>query len=144
VRRIVAPGDRGSGRLERRIVAPGGRRSGRLGRLLRRAGLALRPLALALVLLALIAALSLLVAFPLWYFSTRSRQAFTIAVGGLLAAGLVSLLVRALRRAGRRAGGFRELCRRRILPGLRTTALVLAALGAVYGIALLVARIIRY
>jgi hypothetical protein len=111
--------------------------------LLRRAGLALRPLALALVLLALIAGLSLLVAFPLWYFSTRSRQAFTIAVGGLLAAGLLWLLVRSLLRAGRRAGGQAELWRRRILPGLRAAALVLGGLGAAYGLALLLARILR-
>ncbi len=127
----------------RRITAPGGRDGGKLARFLRRAGLALRPLALALVLLALIAALSLLVALPLWYFSTRSRQAFTIAVGGLLAAGLAWLLLRAFRRAGRRAGGYGELWRRRILPGLRTAALVLAGLGAAYGVALLVARFIR-
>jgi len=96
------------------------------------------------VLLALIAALALVVAFPLWYFSTRSRQAFTIAIGGLLAAGLAYLLVRGLRRAAKRAGGFRELWRRRILPGLRTAALVLAGLAAAYGIALLVARMFRY
>ena len=141
---MPAPGGRGSGRLGRQIAAPGGRGSGRLERFLRRAGLALRPLALALVLLALIAALSLLVALPLWYFSTRSRQAFTITVGGLLAAGLAYLLARALRGAARRAGGHRELWRRRILPGLRTAALVLAGLAAAYGIALLVARILRY
>jgi hypothetical protein len=55
----------------------------------------------------------------------------------------VYLLVRALRRAARRAGGHRELWRRRILPGLRTAALVLAGLGAAYGVALLVARTLR-
>jgi hypothetical protein len=140
---MAAPGGRSSGRLGRNSALKG-RGSGRSVRFLRRAGLALRPLALALALLALIAALSLLVAFPLWYFSTRSRPAFTIAVGGLLAGGLAFLLVRALRRAGRRAGGSRELWRRRILPGLRTAGLVLAALGGAYGIALLVVRIIRY
>jgi hypothetical protein len=127
---MAAPGGRSSGRLGRNSALKG-RGSGRSVRFLRRAGLALRPLALALALLALIAALSLLVAFP-------------IAVGGLLAGGLAFLLVRALRRAGRRAGGSRELWRRRILPGLRTAGLVLAALGGAYGIALLVVRIIRY
>ncbi len=124
------------------MTAREGRGSGRLERFLRRVGLGLRPLALAAALLGLIAALSLLVAFPLWYFSTRARQAFTIAVGGILAAGLVWLLVRAFRRAARRAGGTGELWRRRILPGLRTAALVLAGLGAAYGIALLIARIV--
>jgi hypothetical protein len=92
----------------------------------------------------MIAALSIVVAFPLWYFSSRSRPAFTIAIGGILAAGLAYLLARGLRRAGKRAGGYRELWKRRILPGLRTAALVLAGLGAAYGIALLVARMFRY
>jgi len=99
--------------------------------------------ALALGLLGLIAILAMVVAFPLWYFSTRSRPAFTIAIGGLLIAGLVYLLVRGLRRASRRAGGLRVLWRRRILPGLRTAALVLAGLAAAYLIALLAARIFR-
>ncbi len=112
-------------------------------RFLRRAGLALRPLALALLLLALIALLAFLVAFPLWYFSDRSPPAFTITVGALLAAGLVFLAARGLDRAARRAGGWGELWRRRILPGLRTAALVLGGLGAVYGLALLASRISR-
>jgi hypothetical protein len=99
--------------------------------------------ALLLGLLALIAGLSFLVAFPLWYFSSRSRAAFTIVVGGLLSAGLLYLPVRGLRRASRRAGGFGALWRRRILPALRTTALVLGGLAAAYGIALLAARCFR-
>jgi hypothetical protein len=94
-------------------------------------------------LLALIGGLSFLVAFPLWYFSSRSRPAFTVVVGGLLAAGLVYLLLRALRRAARREGGGRELLRRSILPGLRTAALVLVGLAAAYGVALLAARVFR-
>jgi hypothetical protein len=112
-------------------------------RLLRRAGSALRPAALLLGLLALIAGLSFLVAFPLWYFSSRSRAAFTMVVGGLLAAGLLYLAARGLRRASRRAGGFGVLWRGRILPALRTTALVLGGLAAAYGIALLAARTLR-
>jgi ethanolamine transporter EutH len=110
---------------------------------LRRAGLTLKRLALALGVLCLIGGLSFLVAFPLWYFSTRSPVGFTIAVGALLAAGLVYLVVSRLRRASRRAGGFRTLAERRLLPALRTTGLVLACLGAVYGIALLIARMFR-
>jgi len=111
-------------------AAPGGRRGGGLHRLLRRAGRALRPPALALGLLALIAGLAFLVAFPLWYFSTRARPAFTAVTCGLLAAGLLFLAARGLRRAGRRAGGAAALWRLRILPGLRTAALVLAGLAA--------------
>jgi tetratricopeptide (TPR) repeat protein len=84
-----------------------------------------------------------LVAFPLWYFSSRSRPVFTLVVGGLLAAGLLYLPVRGLRRAGRRAGGFGPLWRGRILPTLRTAALVPAGLAAAYGIALLAARTFR-
>jgi zinc transporter ZupT len=142
MRRTAALGGRGSGRLGRNRALKG-RGSGGSGRLLRRAGRALRPLGLALALLALIGGLSFLVAFPLWYFSSRSRPAFTMVVGGILAAGLVYLLVRALQRAARRAGGGRELWRQRMLPGLRTAALVLAGLGAAYGLALLAARIFR-
>ena len=112
-------------------------------RLLRRAGLGLRRLALALGLLGLIGGLSFLVAFPLWYLSTRSPRAFTFAVVSLLAAGLAYLAGRRLQRASFAAGGFGALWRRRFLPGLRTAGVVLASLGAVYGIALLAARILR-
>jgi hypothetical protein len=126
-----------------RITAQESRDGGRIARLLRHAGFALRPLALLLGLLALIAGLSFLVAFPLWYFSSRSRPAFTLVVGGLLAAGLLYLPMRGLRRASRRAGGFGVLWRGRILPALRTAALVLAGLAAAYGIALLAARAFR-
>jgi hypothetical protein len=110
---------------------------------LRSAGRSLGRLALALGLLGLIGGLSLLVAFPLWYFCARWPRAFTAAIGGLLAAGLAYLLVRRLRRASLRAGGFRLWWRRRFLPGLRTAGLVLASLGAAYGIALAAARIFR-
>jgi hypothetical protein len=64
-------------------------------------------------------------------------------VGGLLATGLLFLAARGLVRAARRAGGWRELRRRRILPGLRTAGLVLGGLGAAYALALLAARILR-
>jgi hypothetical protein len=112
-------------------------------RLLRSAGRGLRGLALALGLLGLIGGLSLLVALPLWWFCTRWPRAFTVASGGLLAAGLAWLLARRLQRASRAAGGLRPWWRRRFLPGLRTAGLVLASLGAVYGIALAAARIFR-
>ena len=112
-------------------------------RLLRSAGRGLKRLAVGLGLLGLIAGLSLLVAFPLWFFSARSPRAFTAAIGGLLAAGLVFLIVRRLRRASLRAGGAHALWQLRILPALRTTGLVLAGLVAVYGIALAAVRIFR-
>ena len=108
-----------------------------------RAGRALRGLAAALGLAALIVGLAFLVAFPLWYFSTRSRVGFTIAICALLGAGLIVLIVFSLRRAARRAGGFAVLLRRRILPGLRTAGVVLACLGALYAVGLAIARIFR-
>ena len=111
--------------------------------LLRRAGRVLRSLAAALGLAALIAGLSFLVAFPLWYFSARSRAGFTAAVCSLLGAGLAALIVFRLRRAARQAGGFGTLARRRILPALRTAGVVLACLGALYAIALAIVRIVR-
>jgi hypothetical protein len=110
---------------------------------LRRAGRALRGLAGALGLAALIAGLSFLVAFPLWYFSVHSRLGFTVTVCTLLAAGLAALIVFSLRRAARQAGGFRILLARRILPGLRTTGVVLACLAVLYIIALVAVRIFR-
>ncbi len=110
---------------------------------LRRAGRALRGLAAALGLIALIAGLSFLVAFPLWYFSVHSRLGFTITVCALLVAGLAALIVFGLRRAARQAGGFRVLLARRILPGLRTAGVVIASLAALYIIALVAVRIFR-
>ena len=107
------------------------------------AGQLLRRLGLGLGLLALIGGLSLLVAFPLWYFSARLPRVFTAAVVGLLAAGLVFLSARRVCLAGKRAGGARAYWRQRVLPGLRTTGLVLAGLGALYGVALAVVRIFR-
>ena len=113
-------------------------------RLLRSAGRGLRGLALALGLLGLIGGLSLLVAFPLWWFCTRWPRAFTVASGGLLAAGCRLCCSRAACSGPAAAlAGSAPWWRRRFLPGLRTAGLVLASLGAVYGIALAAARIFR-
>jgi len=120
-----------------RAGTPGRRAAGR--RLAAALGRVLLPVALA----GLVAALAFLIAYPLWLFSSRSRQGFTIGVCAVLAALLLLLAVRRLRQASRSAGGFRELARRRILPALRTTGLVAAGLAALYGIALAVSRLFR-
>lgn len=103
---------------------------------------AARGLGLALALMGAVALAALLIVYPLWYFSSRSGRGYTIFVLSVLAALIVFLIVRRLGRQSRSYGGFGELARRRILPALRTAGIVIAALAGVYGIVLLVARLL--
>lgn len=102
----------------------------------------LRGLGLALALAGAVTLASLLIVYPLWYFSSRSGRGYTIFVLCALAALLAFLLARRLQRQSRRYGGFGALARQRILPALRTAGIVAGALAGLYGIALLIARIL--
>jgi ethanolamine transporter EutH len=116
--------------------------SGPPRRLLHGLGRAFRGLGLALALAAAVALVSLLIVYPLWYFSSRFGRGYTVFVLSALAALVLFLIARRLQRQSRRYGGFRVLARRRILPALRVAGIVVGVLAGLYGIALLVARVL--
>jgi ethanolamine transporter EutH len=101
----------------------------------------MRGLSLALALLAAVALAAFLIVYPLWYFSSRSARAYTLFVLSVLAALIVFLIARRIARQSRIYGGLGELARRRFLPALRTTGIVIAALAGAYGVAVLIARL---
>jgi ethanolamine transporter EutH len=103
---------------------------------------ALRGLGLALALGAAVALVSLLIVYPLWYFSSRFGRGYTVFVLAALAALILFLIARRLQRQSRRYGGFGALARHRILPALRVAGIVVGVLAGLYGIALLIARIL--
>jgi hypothetical protein len=109
-------------------------------RVLRGLGGSLRKIGAFVILVGLIAVISLVVAVPLWYFSSNFALGYSIFVIGLLAAGLLFTLVSRLVRLGREPDALRKYVNRRILPILKTAAVILATVGAIYGIALLVSR----
>jgi ethanolamine transporter EutH len=103
---------------------------------------ALRGLGLALALAGAVALAALLIVYPLWYFSSRAGRLYTLFVLSVLAALIVYLIARRIKRRSRDYGGFGVLARQRILPALRTAGIVVAALAGVYGIVLLIARVL--
>ena len=103
---------------------------------------ALRGLGLALALAAAVALVSLLIVYPLWYFSSRFGRGYTVFVLSALAALILFLIARRLQRQSRRYGGFGALARQRILPAMRVAGIVVGVLAGLYGIALLIARIL--
>jgi hypothetical protein len=73
----------------------------------RRAGRSSGPIRATLSFLAfagIVLALSLVIVLPLWSLATRNRVAFTMALAGILALGLLFILGRAVGRARRRGG----------------------------------------
>jgi ethanolamine transporter EutH len=83
---------------------------------------------------------SLLIVYPLWYFSSRFGHGYTLFVLAALAALILFLIARRLQGQSRRYGGFGALARRRILPALRVAGIVVGVLAGLYGIVLLIAR----
>jgi hypothetical protein len=97
-----------------------------------------RRIGFLVVLVAGSAALGLLISWPLWFFATSARQAYTITVLVLAGAGIVFLVVRSV---SRRRGAIRDpgRPRRTVLSALLTLLMVLVGFGGVYlGAAVLV------
>lgn len=111
-------------------------------RLLHGLARALRGLGLALALAGAVTLVSLLIVYPLWYFSSRFGRGYTVFVLSALAALVLFLIARRLQRQSRRYGGFGALARRRILPALRVAGIVVGVLVGLYGIVLLIARVL--
>ena len=111
-----------------------------LARVLRGLGRSFQRIGSFLVLLGAIAVVSAIVAIPLWYFSGNHAQGYTIFVVALLAAVLLYALIRRLIRLGKDPEALRSYFNRKILPILKTAAVIAASAAVVYGIALLVSR----
>jgi ethanolamine transporter EutH len=111
-----------------------------LARVLKDLGRSLRKIGSFLFLIGIIAIVSLIIAIPLWYFSSNFAAGYTIFVIALLAAALLYALISRLIRLASIPGALRLYLNRRILPILKTTAVVLASIAVVYVIALLISR----
>jgi hypothetical protein len=109
-------------------------------RVLRGLGRSFRKIGSFLVLLGAITVVSGIVAIPLWYFSSNHAVGYTIFVVSLLAAALLYLLISRLVRLGRDPAALRTYFIRKILPILKTVAVIIASGAVVYGMALLVSR----
>jgi hypothetical protein len=92
------------------------------------------------VLLAVIALVAVVIAIPLWYFSSNFAGGYTIFVIALLAAALLSALISRFIRLASVPEALRMYLNRKILPILKTAAVVVASVAVIYAIALLISR----
>ena len=92
------------------------------------------------VLLAVIALVAVVIAIPLWYFSSNFAGGYTIFVIALLAAALLSALISRFIRLASVPEALRMYLNRKILPILKTVAVVVASVAVIYAIALLISR----
>ncbi len=111
-----------------------------LARVLKGLGHSLRKLGAFVVLVGVIAAVSAIIAIPLWYFSSNFAVGYTIFVIALLGAAALYALISRFIRLGREPQAMRLYLNRRILPILKTAAVVIATAAVIYAIALLISR----
>jgi hypothetical protein len=109
-------------------------------RVLRGLGRSFQKIGAFVVLLGVIAIVSVVVAIPLWYFSSNFAVGYTIFVIALLAAALLYALVSRFIRLSREPEALRLYLNRKILPILKTAAVVAASVAVIYAIALLTSR----
>lgn len=100
----------------------------------------IKQVLLTLGILATIGVLGLVLALPLWAFSSFRPRIYTWFALVLLGAGVVFLLVRRVARRSRQDGGLSAWGRLRLLPALRRTGIVLAFIAAAYSAAVFLAR----
>jgi ethanolamine transporter EutH len=87
-----------------------------------------------------IALIGLILAVPLWYFSSKFATGYTVFVLSLVAAGLLALLVSRIIGLSKNPGALRIYANKTILPILKKVAVVVASLGVIYGIVFLASR----
>ena len=97
----------------------------------------LRRLGSILAVLLMSAVASLLVVYPLWFFATRNRRAYTVTILVTLAIG-VSVAV--VSRVANRMRIDRSYLSRRLLPWIRTAGTLVILLVGIYGAVWLYAR----
>ncbi len=115
-------------------------RSLMLVRVLRGLGRSFQKIGAFIVLVGVIAIVSVTVAIPLWYFSSNFAAGYTIFVIALLAAALLYALINRFIRLSREPEALRFYLNRKILPILKTGAVVVASVAVIYTIALLISR----
>jgi hypothetical protein len=111
-----------------------------LARVLKGLGRSFQKIGAFVVLLAVIALVAVVIAVPLWYFSSNFAGGYTIFVIALLAVALLSALISRFIRLGREPEALRMYLNRKILPILKTAAVVVASVAVIYAIALLISR----
>jgi len=111
-----------------------------LARVLKGLGRSLQKMGAFVVLVGVIAVVSVIVAIPLWYFSSNFAAGYTIFVIALLAAALLYAITSKFVRLGREPEALRLYLNRKILPILKTVAVIVASVAAIYAIALLISR----
>ena len=111
-----------------------------LARVLKGLGRSFRKIGASVLLLGGIAILSLIIAVPLWYFSSNFAAGYTTFVLVALAAAALYALISKLLRLGREPGALRSYFKRKILPILKTAAVVVTSVAVIYAIALLIGR----
>ena len=111
-----------------------------LARVLKGLGRSLQKIGAFVVLVGVIAVVSVIVAIPLWYFSSNFAAGYTIFVIALLAAALLYAITSKFVRLGREPEALRLYLNRKILPILKTVAVIVASVAVIYAIALLISR----
>jgi hypothetical protein len=109
-------------------------------RILRGLGRSFRKFGAFIALLGAIAAISLIIAIPLWYFSDNFARGYTIFVIALLAAALLYALISRFLRLRREPEAIRLYLKQKFLPILKTAAIVVLSAAVIYASALLVSR----
>jgi hypothetical protein len=109
-------------------------------RVFRGLALSIRKIGGVVALLGVIAAVSATIAIPFWYFSSNFARAYTIFVITLLASALLVALSSRLVRLSREPEGIRLYFKQKILPILKTAAVVTASAAVIYAIALIFSR----
>jgi hypothetical protein len=91
-------------------------------------------------LVASIALIGLILAVPLWYFSSKFADGYTFFVLSLVAAGILALATSRIVGLSKNPGALRLYGNKTILPILKKAAVVVATLGVIYGIVFLISR----
>jgi hypothetical protein len=93
-----------------------------------------------LVSFCLVALTGFLIVYPLWYFASGYRNAYSLFALGILLLAVLAVLAGKLRGSVRGAGGFELWINKRFFRAVKKTARVLLAAGALYALILLFAR----
>jgi hypothetical protein len=109
-------------------------------RVIKGLGRSLQKVGVVLALVTSIALIGLILALPLWYFSSRFAAGYTVFVLSLVGAVVLALLISRIVGLSRNPGALRLYANKTILPILKKAAVVVASLGVIYGIVFLISR----